>query len=409
VNDPAIVVDQVAKRFRVYRERNDTLKSAVMRRRRAAYEEFWALDGVSLEIAEGSTYGLIGDNGSGKSTLLKTMARILRPDRGEIRVTGRLAALLEVGSGFHPEMSGRDNIYLNGSILGMTRAEIDRKFDDIVGFSGVEQFIDQPVKNYSSGMYVRLGFSVAIHVEPEVLLVDEVLSVGDAAFQERCAEKFVDFRREGRTVVVVSHALDSLRAMCDEVAWLSHGKLIETGPASTVLTRYQDDARTDMRESATEDRGPRWGTGEAEITRVELLSDGRPIETVMAGAQLTVRLHVDAHERIERPVFGLAIDTSDGVYLWANNTRDAQFSLAAIEGPTVVECNIPRLALHPGAYSVRASVVDTSTTHVFDYLQTAARISVLHNQFPESSGYVSLDGTWAARDLPLQADGPDRA
>src|SRR5690606_28764355 len=185
-------------KFRLYKERNQSIKSAVMRRRVSDHEDFWALRDISLKVRQGETFGLVGDNGSGKSTLLKCMAKILYPDKGTITMHGRVAALLEVGSGFHPELSGRENVYLNGSILGMSRKEVDRKFDDIVDFSGVREFIDQPVKNYSSGMYVRLGFSVAINVEPDILLVDEVLAVGDESFQAKCAEKFAEFREQGR-------------------------------------------------------------------------------------------------------------------------------------------------------------------------------------------------------------------
>ena len=214
----AITIDGVSKTFRVNKERNNTLKSALLRRGASSFREFEALKGIDLEIPQGSTFALVGDNGSGKSTLLKCLAKILVPDAGTIQRHGRIAAMLEVGSGFHPELSGRDNVYLNGSILGMSRKEVDAKFDQIVDFSGVESFIDQPVKNYSSGMYVRLGFSVAIHTEPEIMLVDEILAVGDASFQDKCAQKFAEFRRDGRTVVVVSHSLPQLREMADHAA-----------------------------------------------------------------------------------------------------------------------------------------------------------------------------------------------
>jgi ABC-2 type transport system ATP-binding protein len=394
VNGPAIEVEHLAKRFRVYHERNQTLKAAFMRRRRAVYEEFWALDDVSFDIPAGTSFGLVGDNGSGKSTLLKTLAKILFPDRGEVRVNGRMAAMLEVGSGFHPELSGRDNIYLNGSILGMTRAEIDRKFDDIVQFSGVEAFIDQPVKNYSSGMYVRLGFSVAIHVDPEILLVDEVLAVGDAAFQQQCAEKFAQFRRDGRTVVIVTHDMSAVRTMCDHAAWLSHGKLVELGPAPLVVERYRDATRTDQ--YVDPEGHVRWGSGEAVVERIELLHGDRPITEVAAGDDLTIRLHYMAKEPIDQPVFGLAIEAADGAYLWANNTRDSGFDIPRIDGSGVVECRVPRLAFQPGGYTVLASVVDSSTTHVFDYVRNAADVRVVQGAVTESGGYVQLDGTWRA-------------
>ncbi|MDO8108551.1 ABC transporter ATP-binding protein [Isoptericola sp. b441] len=390
----AVSVEGVSKRFRVYHERNQTLKSAIMRRRRAVYEDFWALRDVSFEIPAGRTFALVGDNGSGKSTLLKTLAQILYPDEGTVRVNGRVAALLEVGSGFHPELSGRENVYLNGSILGMTRTEIERKFDDIVGFSGVEDFIDQPVKNYSSGMYVRLGFSVAINVDPEILLVDEVLAVGDAAFQDKCAEKFADFRREGRTVVVVSHSMPSLRAMADQVAWLDHGSLVRTGDAGTVLEEYLDSTRQGVR--VDESGRVRWGSGEARIDRVDVVSGGRTTDVVRSLAPVTLRVHYTADEAIPNPVFGLAIESHDGVYLWANNTRDQGWHTPRIAGSGVLECQVPALALQPGGFSVLASVVDETTTHVYDYLRDAARFQVTHGDLHESGGFVALDGRWSA-------------
>ena len=235
----AVSIQNVSKKFRLYHERNQTLKSAIMRRRRSVHEDFWALRDVSFDVEQGSTFGLIGSNGSGKSTLLKCLAKIYWPTSGSISYAGRMAALLEVGSGFHHELAGRENIYLTGSILGMSRKEIDRKFDEIIDFSGVEQLIDQPVKNYSSGMYVRLGFSVAISVEPDILIVDEVLAVGDAEFQEKCFQKFRDYRAQGRTVILVSHSMNSVRTMCDQVAWLNKGTLMTVGAAEETIAAYE--------------------------------------------------------------------------------------------------------------------------------------------------------------------------
>jgi ABC-2 type transport system ATP-binding protein len=236
----AVSVEHVSKKFRLYHEKNQNLKTAIMRGKRTIHEDFWALRDVSFDVPEGSTFGLIGSNGSGKSTLLKCLAKIYYPTEGTIKANGKVAALLEVGSGFHPELSGRENIYLNGSILGMSKKKIDSKFDQIVEFSGVEEFIDQPVKNYSSGMYVRLGFSVAIHVEPEILIVDEVLAVGDASFQAKCRQKFIDFKQEGRTVILVSHSMGMVKEMCDQVAWLNKGKFVESGSAAKVIKAYEN-------------------------------------------------------------------------------------------------------------------------------------------------------------------------
>ena len=238
MSDIAVSVDHVTKNFRMYRERNQSLKSAIMRGRTSVHDNFLALDDVSFDVPAGSTFGLIGSNGSGKSTLLKCLANIYYPNKGSITHFGKIAAMLEVGSGFHAELSGRENIVLNGSILGMSKKEVTRKFDEIVDFSGVEQFIDQPVKNYSSGMYVRLGFSIAINVDPDILVVDEVLAVGDAEFQEKCFRKFGDFRAAGKTVILVSHSMETVQNMCDHAAWLSHGELQKVGPAESTIAAY---------------------------------------------------------------------------------------------------------------------------------------------------------------------------
>jgi lipopolysaccharide transport system ATP-binding protein len=235
----AITVDGVSKRFRMFRDRSTSLKSVLTRgRRRLPPEDFWALTDVSFEVPRGSTFGLIGRNGSGKSTLLKCISRILQPDAGTITVEGRVASLLEVGSGFHPELTGRENIYLNGAILGMSKKEIASRYDQIMHFSGIKGFIDQPVKNYSSGMYVRLGFSVAINVDPDVLIVDEVLAVGDAAFQTKSRQKFAEFQSADRTIVLVSHSMSAVKEFCDQAVWLDGGKIKAVGPADEVADAY---------------------------------------------------------------------------------------------------------------------------------------------------------------------------
>ena len=391
--DSAVFIDGVSKRFRLYRERNQSLKAALMRGKRASYEEFWALRDVSFDIPTGSTFGLIGENGSGKSTLLKCIARILRPEAGSIRTTGSVAALLELGSGFHPELSGRENVYLNGSILGMNKAEIDRKFDEIVDFSGIEGFIDQPVKNYSSGMYVRLGFSVAINVDPNILLVDEVLAVGDATFQEKCMAKFADFRRAGKTVVIVSHAMGSLRTMCDQAACLSHGHLVEVGDATEVVDTYIDEGHAERIELAN--GSSRWGSGEVQLTRLEVLDRaGVPTTRVQTKDMITIRMHFAAAKPVDKPVFGLAIETIAGVYAWAYHSRDGQFVPDRIEGTGSVDLAIPRLLLQGGTYDIIGSIVDYTCTHTYDFLRNSLRIDILSGSAHESGGVAVLEGTW---------------
>jgi ABC-2 type transport system ATP-binding protein len=395
-----IEIEDVTKRFRLYSERNQSLKATIMRGRRAGYEEFLALDRVSASVEQGTTVGFIGENGSGKSTLLKCVAKILRPDQGSIRVDGKVSALLELGAGFHPELSGRENVYLNGTILGLSVKELDRRFDDIVGFAGLERFIDSPVKNYSSGMYVRLGFSVAINVDPDILLVDEVLAVGDEQFQARCADKFAELRSQGKTIVLVSHSLGAVRTMCDHVVWLDHGRVRRAGDAAEILDEYT----SDMREGRAEESGigRQWGSGEAVIERIELLdAKGRPTTLVSTGDAVTFRLSYRADEQIPKPVFGLALHTREGVHVTGPNTLEAGLVPDAIEGRGSVDLHVPRLLLLPGSYDVSASLVDHEILHTFDFHQRSLRFDVEPGDPHETfGGVVSLGGAWSH-----QADG----
>jgi ABC-2 type transport system ATP-binding protein len=396
VADPAIVVDGVSKRFRLYHERNQSLKAAVMRRGRSRFDEFWALRDVSIEIEAGKTYGLVGENGSGKSTLLKCIAKILRPEEGRIRTRGKMAALLELGSGFHPELSGRENVFLNGSILGLSRRDLTARFDDIVSFAGLERFIDQPVKNYSSGMYVRLGFSIAINVDPDILLVDEVLAVGDAVFQRRCNEKFAEFRQSGKTVVIVSHAVDAMRTMCDKVAWLQDGRVVSEGRPEEIVDEYVDEGHEDRVEVAAEVAESRWGSGEARLTGVHLLDRaGRPVTHVKTGDTVVMRLEYDAPTAVPKPVFGLAIETLDGTWLWAHGTREGGPIPDEIHGKGSVELHFDRFMLQPGTYDISASINDYTCTHIVDYMRRCLRFDVVHGDPRETGGYVALGGKWS--------------
>ena len=239
MSDWAVRVDDVSKKFRLYHERNQSLKSAILRGKPSQHEDFWALSNVTFDVKEGETHALVGSNGSGKSTLLKCLAKIYWPNKGTIEYQGKMASLLEVGSGFHLELSGRENIYLNGSILGMSKKEIDSRFDAIVDFSGIEKFLDQPVKNYSSGMYVRLGFAIAIRVDPDILVVDEVLSVGDEEFQKKSFDKFLEFKKKGKTIILVTHTMQVVRDICDSATWINQGVHMATGNASSVVDQYQ--------------------------------------------------------------------------------------------------------------------------------------------------------------------------
>lgn len=392
VSEPAVVVDGVSKRYRFHHERNWSLKATILRRRRARVEEFWALRDLSLEVDAGKTFGVIGENGCGKSTLLKCITKILRPDAGTITVRGRSSALLELGAGFHPELSGRENVFLNGSILGMTRRELNERFDEIVGFAGLDQFIDQPVKNYSSGMYVRLGFSVAISVDPEVLLVDEVLAVGDEAFQRRCQEKFLDLKQAGKTVLLVTHDLDTVQRLCDEAAWLDHGQVKLVGPAREVVEEYVGHL-----EGGHDDNegGSRWGSGEGRIENVELLdASGMPVQRLRTGDPLTVRFSYNLSEPIDRPVFGLSLHTPEGVHIAAPNTRDAECVPERLEGQGQLDFCMERLLLVPGHYEMSVAMHDYSCVHPYDFRHRMLRLDVEPGTPRESYGLVSFPGTW---------------
>ena len=387
----AISVSDVSKRYRLYHERNQSLKASVMRGRRARFDEFWALRDVSLEVPEGTTFGLIGENGSGKSTMLKCMARILRPDRGSIRTQGKISALLELGAGFHPELSGRENVFLNGSILGLNRRQLKQRFDEIVAFAGLEQFIDAPVKNYSSGMYVRLGFSVAINVDPDILLIDEVLAVGDAEFQRRCSDKFTDLRAQGRTIVIVTHSLSTVKEMCDGVALLEQGRLRAIGQAGEVVDRY-------LGQVFVSDGSSPGGEGPepaARVERVEMLDGrGNPIEEVRTGEPVRLRLHYAASEKIRDPVFAISVHSLEGIEVTRPTTRDAGVTVHAIAGIGAVDLCIERLLLLPGVYDVTASLIGGGVPVGAPERDRSLRILVDHGRPHEEHGLVSLGGVW---------------
>ncbi len=383
----------VSKKFRLIHERNASLKATILRGRRTVAEDFWALRDVSIAIKAGQCFGLIGENGSGKSTMLKCLTGILRPEEGRVRVEGKISALLELGAGFHPELSGRENVFLNGAILGLSQKELRRRFDEIVEFAGIETFIDEPVKNYSSGMYVRLGFSVAINVDPDVLFVDEVLAVGDEAFQRKCNEKFADLRQQGKTIVLVSHGLSSVQNLCDEVAWFSHGRLMQQGDPRSVIEAYTDTVLTDRQ--VDEEGHGRWGSGEGRITHVELIgADGEATSHVKSGDRAILRLHYEMSAAIERPVFAIAIDTIEGFRITGPSSRDVDCVPEKLEGSGYIDVTFESLRLLPGSYDLSVSLSNYSRTHQFDARERLLRFDVDRGSIKEQVGVVSLGGDW---------------
>ncbi len=361
----AIEVADVSKRFRIYRDKPTSLKQRVLSSRSRA-EDFWALRDVELDVGEGSTFGLIGHNGSGKTTLLKCVAGILRPTSGTIRQRGRLAALLELGAGFHPELTGRENVYLNASFLGLSRRQTDAAFDDIVAFAELEDFIDNEVKFYSSGMLVRLGFAVAVHVDPDVLLIDEVLAVGDEAFQAKCLNRVRAFQREGRTIVLVTHALDTVIEICDRAAMLHHGKLHAVGmPADVVREmRYVLLGVTDP------NFVPEEGTREAEIAEVQIVRpNGSSEGAILRGDPLTIVIDVRQHEPLDDLDVDFAVlDGATNHAVLDTRTSRAGLDLGRFEKKRV-RFRIDAFPYEPGKYWVTVGLSNRTTGHLY-HVQT---------------------------------------
>lgn len=397
MKDYAIKVDGLWKMFRLYHEKNQYLKAAIAKGRRGQYEDFWALQDVTFEIPEGEAFGIIGSNGSGKSTLLKCLAGILTPDRGQLVANGKVAALLELGAGFHPDLSGRENIALNGAILGMTRREIENKFDDIVGFAGLEQFIDTPVKNYSSGMVVRLGFAVAINVEPEILIIDEVLAVGDEEFQQRCFQKIEQFRREGRTIVFVSHGLSQVSQFCHRALWLEKGIVQTLGPAFEVVSEYTGAAHhVEHVETSDISDEPldRWGTGEVRITKVALSSlDGRDANTFESGQPLKVRIEYEINSPVSELVVGLRITHLHGFNVFGSNTKRRGLIIPTTSRKGVVNFVVDSLPILEGTFDLTIDVSDNAEVNPYDHIEKGFRFNVVQNgTFDE--GVTRIGGTW---------------
>jgi ABC-type polysaccharide/polyol phosphate transport system ATPase subunit len=384
--DIAVALRDVSKRFRLHRGRQvSTVKDLFVRLfiggagpGLLSGEELWALRDVSLDLVRGRMVGIIGSNGSGKSTLLKVLGGILKPTLGQVAVRGRVSALIELGAGFHPEFTGRENIYVNGALLGLSRAEIRTRFDEIVAFAGLEPFVDNPVKTYSSGMYMRLGFAIAVTVDPDILLIDEVLAVGDEAFQHRCVGKIQEFKARGKTIVLVSHDLGSIERLCDEAIWLDQGRLHARGETREVIVRYLDHvAREEARalgiehaEAEAAARGEtaaRWGTREVELTRVQVW-DKSGVERYLfeTGEPCTLRLAYRAHRPVEDPVFGIGVFRKDGVCCYGTNTAIEGLALGKVEGDGEVLLDIDRLDLVEGEYLLDVAV-HARDGHPYDY------------------------------------------
>ncbi|HVF12971.1 MAG TPA: ABC transporter ATP-binding protein [Acidimicrobiales bacterium] len=396
MTDNAIVCHDVWKSYRLYHQRSHTLKEKVLSRRNR-YEEFWAVKGVDLEVPTGTTLGIIGANGSGKSTLLKIMAGILSPNKGSVETKGSISPLLELGTGFHPDLTGKENLFLGGSLLGQTKRDIESRYDDIVAFAGIEPFMDTPVKNYSSGMYARLAFALAINVDPDTLIVDEVLAVGDESFQMRCQDRISQLRREGRTIVLVSHSLDTIRSLCKEAAWIEGGVLRVVGNSHHVANAYLRHVHGAAPGDQPSGEGQRYGIGGAEITDVRICGgDGGETGVVRTGEPLTIRLSYRATERLESGCVGVAVYRAvDNVYVFGQNSAEGGVFVPLDDRPGSIELTIPDLPLLRGRYLVTVSLHDHSIRKIYDVHDRVHSFTVVDNPaMPVHAGLVHLPSQW---------------
>ncbi len=408
-----IQLENVSVEYRVPQEQIGTFKEYMIRllQGKVKHRTFKALNDVSFNVNQGEVFGLIGQNGAGKSTLLKLVARVLRPTRGRVRVMGHVAPLLEVGAGFHPELTGRENVYLNGAMLGFSRDEMEEKIPRIIEFSELADFIDAPIRTYSSGMSARLGFALATDSQPDILIVDEILSVGDEAFQHKSYERIQSIKAQGASILLVSHSMSVIETNCQRAAWIHHGQLIALGDAKAVVAQYSGSVLENESErlsiqmntvegklALTNNESPyRWGNRKIEITHVHITDLAGKDQTIFNTGQ-SLRLHIDyeAHECISAPVFGVAIHRQDGIHITGPNTAQAGLTLPKIDGPGRIYYEIASLPLLEGLYSFSIAVVNKNENEIFDYHDRlySFRIVNQENHTKERYGILTLNGRW---------------
>ncbi len=413
--DYVIEAKNISKRYDIYPHPFDRVKELLSFGRKKYHTELWALKEITFKVKRGESFGFIGSNGAGKSTLLKLISGISKPTEGEISVRGRVSALMELGAGFHHEFTGRDNIYMNCSILGMTKDEIEKKMDEIIEFSELGDFIDRPIKIYSTGMFMRLGFSVAINTDPEILLIDEILAVGDEYFQSKCYKKIKEFREQGKTVIFVSHSINTVRGLCDRVMWLDNGKVRALGDSVRVTEDYLNFQRARIGSSLGLDNQDeagkipkitRQGTKEAEIVKVEFLNEkGEIKDTFNFNETLIVRLHFVAHERIETPNMGVSIWRNDGVLCYGSSSAKDETSLEYLEGEGHLDVIFPECPLMAGEYEISVGIYCPKDLHPYDFHNRLYKLKVVSGRrdegvcyIPHIYKYVFKDGTVIERE-----------
>lgn len=373
-SERAIVVDHVSKSFKIYKDRSNTMMETLLFRKRQKYDNRQVLNDISFIVNKGEAVGLIGSNGCGKSTTLKMLSRILYPDKGTIQINGRVSSLIELGAGFHPDMSGRENIYINASVFGLTKKEIDSRLDDIIEFSELEEFIDNPVRTYSSGMYMRLAFSVAINVDADILLIDEILAVGDVNFQGKCFNRLKEIKAEGTTIVIVSHSMGQIEQICDKSIWIHEGKIRAEGLPREIDPQYLDcmgehrQKAAEKQEKRSEEKNSenneikkekdekvktRWGNGDARISKIRLLNkDGNETSSFCTDEPMTIQLDYVVNKRVDNAVVGIGIFRIDGLQCYGTNTRIDRLPEFSLTENGSINVILESMNLLPGSYTL---------------------------------------------------------
>lgn len=387
----------VSRRYKVVHERNNTLKETLVRRRRIVATDLWVLDDVDIDIAPGESVGIVGRNGTGKSTLLKLVAGIIPPQSGTVEAGGVVASLLELGAGFHPDFSGYENIFMQGALYGLDKGQVRERLDDIVAFAELADFIEMPVKTYSSGMFMRLGFAIAAHVDADIMLLDEILAVGDAAFQRKCAGRISEFRRGGGTILFVSHSQEAVEQICDRAILLDEGHVIVDGPPHEVFLDYnrrlaarRGPAAVAAAESTASET---WGSGRLRIRDVRLLGPDGPTDRLVSGDGVSVEMDVEPREPLANTVFGYEIHSLNGSLAYGTNTRMDGFSVDHLDGPATVTFRIPHVPLLEGRFLLSVTACSFDESDIYHHLHSCREFSV----FPQTSGVgvVVVDTEWA--------------
>ena len=399
MTDYAVEINDVSKMFKLYHENVRSLKEKVLFFNKRGYEEFWALQDIDIQVKPGETLGIIGANGSGKSTLLKLMTRILYPTTGQVITNGTIAALLELGAGFQPDLTGRENVYLNASILGFSKKEVDKRFDEIVSFAEMERFIDNHVRNYSSGMYIRLGFAVAINVDPDLLIIDEVLAVGDEAFQRKCLERIEEIQQAGKTIVFVTHNVEQTREICSRVVMLDQGRIVRQGAPREVVNYYHQFMET-------EEEGRERGNRQIEVTGVSLLNDAdKAVNDFYTGENMRIRVAYRANEPVEDPVFGFSIDDYRGYTAYGTNTRLKGLNLGTLTGEGYVEFSLKGLPMLEGRYLVSVAIHSRDEQTEYHWLEKLYPFD-MHSEVTEDVGLLFIPSEVSLHKAPEGDDGP---